>query len=160
MSALDDTRKISTHTPLAGRGATAPPTTNPYRVFQLTRPLRGVATAKAVIMGGSFISTHTPLAGRGEAQDRFCIIGGISTHTPLAGRGDENQALRLAASQISTHTPLAGRGTAGFVPVDVDDDFNSHAPCGAWPIIVDLKTTADAFQLTRPLRGVACTQGK
>ena len=60
---VPDARKISTHTPLAGRDTDAE-----YRVTDV------------------IISTHTPLAGRDSRARQRATAPTISTHTPLAGR--------------------------------------------------------------------------
>ena len=61
----------------------------------------------------------------------------ISTHTPLAGRDCRALQILQCGGYISTHTPLAGR--------DLAFAFSS--------------LSLDAFQLTRPSRGVTYYNG-
>ena len=63
-----DARRISTHTPLAGRDDSTADIHQGREQFLLTRPLRDVtATITAACLVDS-ISTHTPLAGRDESS--------------------------------------------------------------------------------------------
>ena len=121
--------------------------------FQPTRPLRGATRHGAGVPRAGGISTHAPLAGRDPAKIAVGIIFEISTHAPLAGRDISN--LRIYDTpRISTHAPLAGRDGGGktascgeliFQPtrplrgattvqvdtMDMQQDFNPRAPCGA-----------------------------
>ena len=124
-------RKISTHTPLAGRDFVAVEnskrmrdfnshapcgarhfngrSTSDVRRFQLTRPLRGATGLKIILRPSKTISTHTPLAGR----DRI---------TPL-----HMEIIRL----FQLTRPLRGATTQTGEVRRVVKNFNSHAPCGA-----------------------------
>ena len=116
---------ISTHTPLAGRDASA---------------------------SNIIISTHTPLAGR-DRDGQVCRQDShISTHTPLAGldhvlyknqnnnynfyshapRGARQYKLHIQGTKADfySHAPRGAR--LGVDPyADVISDFYSHAPRGA-----------------------------
>ena len=54
---------------------------------------------------------------------------------------------------ISTHTPRVGRDRCRCRPHRGADNFNSHAPCGARPLLTKIKYCATIFQLTRPVWG-------
>ena len=76
----------------------------------------------------------------------------ISTHTPLAGRDRRSRRQSLFENDFYSHAPCGARRTLTVTGAFVDD-FYSHAPCGAR--LADGKTlTVDGkFLLTRPLRG-------
>ena len=120
--------------------------------FQLTRPLRGATEDGDVTVPTVGISTHTPLAGRDISYLRQWNVVFISTHTPLAGRDLKPPSPR-PRPRISTHTPLAGRDLCGGLRSSQQDDFNSHAPCGARQLLLPSLFPSFKFQLTRPLRG-------
>ena len=54
---------------------------------------------------------------------------------------------------ISTHTPLAGRDWGGGWGGNRNQDFYSHAPCGARRGVIAHHHIELVFLLTRPLRG-------
>ena len=104
-----DHRKISIHSPLAGRDASRlnallhHPDFNPLAprgarlqptfkqaltlLFQSTRPSRGETIAHFGGYAHQKISIHSPLAGRDGEGDRGAKRSdGISIHSPLAGR--------------------------------------------------------------------------
>ena len=102
----------------------------PQKAFQLTRPLRG-ATSSSISSSSHFVFQLTrPLRGATRAGIHAAGIKSISTHTPLAGRD-----ARVQCSQRE------------------DEDFNSHAPCGARRKDIRRSSRGNIFQLTRPLRG-------
>ena len=143
---------ISTHTPLAGRDQLRGLRVTGVRPFLLTRPLRG-ATRRSYSAPPRSISTHTPLAGRDETGDGINMtVADFYSHAPCGARRSEITALRMQT--ISTHTPLAGRDRAAAEPGQNQDEFlltrplrgatlaktfgivenenfYSHAPCGA-----------------------------
>ena len=146
-------RKISTHTPLAGRDWRRSLKTHAHMTFQLTRPLRGATKMNSEYIAIAYISTHTPLAGRDLTVAGVIAICVISTHTPLAGRDGAFRVHYLQDVRISTHTPLAGRD-CGYASERIElMNFNSHAPCGARRSLLAQWRTQASFQLTRPLRG-------
>ena len=62
-------------------------------------------------------------------------------------------AMRFSRPLISTHSPRAGRTIPLAPVVDIDDDFNSLAPCGANLLRLLAIALQLTFQLTRPVRG-------
>ena len=77
--------------------------------FLLTRPMRGATYFNLVCFPVIFISTHTPHAGR-----------------------DNSPSSKYPKSlMISTHTPHAGRDSWIWSCSNCNDNFYSHAPCGA-----------------------------
>ena len=110
---------ISTHTPLAGRDMAPPtPIEIPVVTFLLTRPSRGATIYICTANRTAGISTHTPLAGRDNPQISLQPLNYISTHTPLAGRDLQALFANGCKVKISTHTPLAGRDALYFVIVE------------------------------------------
>ena len=168
-------RKISTHTPHAGRD-----------------------TGVAPMSYDDAISTHTPHAGRDNNIRNNMVALEISTHTPHAGRDNnlmmENtrqahfyshapcgarqyfddgeypsgaflltRPMRGATKElfdsftvidISTHTPHAGRDDEQKrAHAETNRNFYSHAPCGARRTVSKKDTKHQVFLLTRPMRG-------
>ena len=142
--------------------------------FQLTRPVWGEPSAKAVDGGGRYISTHSPRVGRTPRRFGCRMKTQISTHSPRVGR--------------TTKRPISARSPANFNSLapcgaNHDDDskcdrckhFNSLAPCGAnlrdsrrCRLSIDFNSLAPCganqcrqsdvqrhgrFQLTRPVWG-------
>ena len=76
------------------------------------------------------ISTHTPHAGRDMVTAVFSFTGRFLLTRPMRGATRESE--KNGEKQIiSTHTPHAGRDRNGTRYAFADDDFYSHAPCGA-----------------------------
>ena len=127
----EESVRISTHTPLAGRDELVRVVCHHFLIFQLTRPLRGATSERARFVRTLPISTHTPLAGRDETLPFYiAAVTNFNSHAPCGarhGKGfyvytDEQfqltRPLRGATDfwrggilmySISTHTPLAGR---------------------------------------------------
>ena len=107
-----------------------------FRLFQLTRLMRGVTRSLTSVKAILTISTHTPHARR-DLQAWFDTLEGIiSTHTPHARRDPQSIAKSQPVAVISTHTPHARR--------DKVQDF--------------IRAGISRFQLTRLMRGVTdCT---
>ena len=102
-------QQISTHTPHAGRDTAAELDRIAERIFQLTRPMRGVTSGKFDKYGSAMISTHTPHAGR----DR-CL-----------------QCARSTTLQFQLTRPMRGVTRHNGAVWHICRYFNSHAPCGA-----------------------------
>ena len=124
---------ISAHTPLVGRDNAEHDALFDVLISTHT-PLAGRDYGKRCVFTGALISTHTPLAGRDKTGKRKFIGLPISTHTPLAGR-DMGRVQASIEFNISTHTPLAGRDLFLAMWRTQQNNFNSHAPCGARPQI-------------------------
>ena len=100
-------------------------------LFLLTRPLRGATGTFGfdITLYIEFLLTR-PLRGATGPDRHGNNRSRISTHTPLAGRdiyvNDDG-----SATIISTHTPLAGRDVVWSCKTLQNNNFYSHAPCGA-----------------------------
>ena len=95
--------------------------------------------------------SHAPCGAR-PAPPPITPALAISTHTPLAGRDISADGPERRCT-ISTHTPLAGRDQAEASHKLSQQNFYSHAPCGARPGGIAAVAVAVKFLLTRPLRG-------
>ena len=127
--------------------------------FLLTRPLRGATSYLATVVVCDVISTHTPLAGRDPppAPSNHRRIPFLLTR-PLRGATEFlfsaffrlkfllTRPLRgattcydvvLSVVLISTHTPLAGRDRKAGHRRNREQNFYSHAPCGARPEYIE-----------------------
>ncbi len=101
-------RRISIHSPRAGRDEWIPGAAIPTPKFQSTRPVRGETQELEAAGYLVRISIHSPRAGR-DPDVKICRLADlISIHSPRAGRDG---------------TPSAPRWGAGY--------FNPLAPCGA-----------------------------
>ena len=87
------------------------------------------------------------LQGRPAQIDRD-----ISTHTPLAGRDLVACSMTGSIADFNSHAPCGARPVLRRRQQHIRH-FNSHAPCGARLLAVNADRRAVPFQLTRPLRG-------
>ena len=84
-----------------------------FKIFLLTRLLRGATNGIYLFGMNCRISTHAPLARRDAPISAVLSRSSISTHAPLARRDCDRREL-FAPHPISTHAPLARRDGRDF----------------------------------------------
>ena len=150
----DGAKKISTHAPLAGRD---PAKIAVGIIFEISThaPLAGRDISNLRIYDTPRISTHAPLAGRDGgilgaaravcahfnprapcgARRRSTAAADehikISTHAPLAGRDGGGKTASCGELIFQPTRPLRGATTVQVDTMDMQQDFNPRAPCGA-----------------------------
>ena len=125
-----------------------------FKIFLLTRLLRGATNGIylfgmncristhaplarrdapiSAVLSRSSISTHAPLARRDYHYKTFLPNTIISTHAPLARR-DQRRLIQKQQKPISTHAPLARRDYIYFTSSKLLHHFYSRASCEARP---------------------------
>ena len=141
------------HAPCGARQAIFPDRIKPVR-FLLTRPMRGATTLSLYSPRPvPHFYSHAPCGARHRQFGIEDDADEISTHTPHAGRDKITLLDTSHPCSISTHTPHAGRDTFSDNTVVVQNNFYSHAPCGARPSRQRSAGDRLGFLLTRPMRG-------
>ena len=153
---ISDCVNFNSHAPCGAQRNSAMYPSNGTLSFQLTRPMRGAT--RAVICQRRITVVHFNSHAPCGAQHVFrlwleeCAV--ISTHTPHAGRNPSNDTPSTVLGVVFQLTrPMRGATDNPFVIGSLFDNFNSHAPCGAQPILSFTGVTNSSFQLTRPMRG-------
>ena len=146
-------RKISIHSPHAGRGVCSKPvssskyrfqSTRPMRgevdrivracklyAFQSTRPMRGEVIKHKHQLEYLVISIHSPHAGRGVHQ-LLRPLTDMQFQSTRPMRGEVSGAVVIVGTmRISIHSPHAGRGSRPCRQPSARHNFNPLAPCGA-----------------------------
>ena len=98
-----------------------------------------------------YFNSHAPWGAWLKAQRECGLRSRISTHT-LRGERDVVLNADDSKSVISTHTLRGERDLFRFFLQDDGDDFNSHAPWGAWRASL-VKSEKDTSISTHTLRG-------
>ena len=101
-------------------------------VFQPTRPLRG-ATAVNRCRRRAYqnFNPRAPCGARRRWKDRKLRRADISTHAPLAGRDGGGKTSSCGELIFQPTRPLRGATTVQVDTMDMQQDFNPRAPCGA-----------------------------
>ena len=125
--------RISTHTPHAGRDPNNYPEFTGTNSFLLTRPMRG---ATQPVMSKPYSAenfySHAPCGARliipllSRTKLLFLLTRPMRGATII-------REVQYQEPDISTHTPHAGRDFNASLVFSVQQNFYSHAPCGARP---------------------------
>ena len=79
--------------------------------------------------------------------------GYISTHTPHAGRDEFRTLVESLDENFYSHAPCGARPAQAEKELAAKQNFYSHAPCGARRDAKINDTGKERFLLTRPMRG-------